>query len=480
MKDFISELKKIETDRLIYSLSKISIEMLKENKYVRKVPISALHYGRQPKVTYLLAWDIPNIVFLSIKESNDYRHSKKIVSPGQLVSLYRKYDNEHSAADYMKNAAVLRVALGMTAEQFQHQNLQWIYEKFNRDYYILLAAEGFKHRSEIDTNSVVKETLGYSADDYIAMLLMVCCLCSHDPDPLTALKSLNYRKEETIFTTENITKLIEYYSCTYNDLREHRLGKQFMYSKPFIKTQRTGSYLAASAYLVEMLMGNGLYWLVRDYYLKQGNQKFVNAFGLLFEDYIEDLATNYCKPLEWEKLSAGPQKGADFMFDFGSLKMLIESKSSLLKLDAKQQVPNLESVEKFFNNTMRRAYKQLSSSYERLKGTCNVPIVKIILLYDEFSNTSIIELSMGEIFEQDPSCYVMTIREFEMLLYIHHNDKTTESTIMDKILESIAPGGERKNLGTIYSDLAIYENLHFNEKINYFSKFSEYMEKNLK
>lgn len=168
------------------------------------------------------------------------------------------------------------------------------------------------------------------------------------------------------------------------------------------------------------------------------------------------------------------------MFDFGSLKMLIESKSSLLKLDAKQQVPNLESVEKFFNNTMRRAYKQLSSSYERLKGTCNVPIVKIILLYDEFSNTSIIELSMGEIFEQDPSCYVMTIREFEMLLYIHHNDKTTESTIMDKILESIASGGERKNLGTIYSDLAIYENLHFNEKINYFSKFSEYIEKNLK
>lgn len=41
-----------------------------------------------------------------------------------------------------------------------------------------------------------------------------------------------------------------------------------------------------------MIVGNGLYWLVRDYYLKHGSQKFVNTFGLIFEDYIKDLATN--------------------------------------------------------------------------------------------------------------------------------------------------------------------------------------------
>lgn len=229
-----------------------------------------------------------------------------------------------------------------------------------------------------------------------------------------------------------------------------------------------------------MLVGNGLYWLVRDYYLRQGTQKFVNAFGLLFEDYIEDLAINYCELFEWEKLPAGQKKGADFIFDFGSLKMLIESKSSLLKLDAKQQVPNLKSADNFFNNTIRKAYKQLNSSYEQLKGTCNVPIVKIILLYDEFSNTSVIESSMREIFEQDSSCYVMTIRELEMLLYIHHNDKPTERKIMDRLLESITPGGERKNLGTIYSDLSIYKNRHFDGSMNYFSKLMGYFEENLK
>lgn len=210
---------------------------------------------------------------------------------GQLVDLYREYDNEHSATESIKNAAdgVFRVVLGMTAEQFQYQNLWWIYEKFNRDYYILLAGKNFEHRSKIDTNAAVKEVFGCSVDDYIAILLMIFWLCSQHPDPLSAPESLYCRKENTILTTENITKFIGYYSCDYKELREDSLGKQLLYSKPFIKTQRYGVYLAVSMYLVSMMVGNGLYWLVRDYYFKQGTQKFVNAFGLLFEDYIKDL-----------------------------------------------------------------------------------------------------------------------------------------------------------------------------------------------
>lgn len=90
--------------------------------------------------------------------------------------------------------------------------------------------------------------------------------------------------------------------------------------------------------------------------------------------------------------------------------MLIESKSSLLKLDAKQQVPNMESTDTFFTNTISEAYIQLNSSYEQLKSKISVPLIKIILLYDEFSNTSVIETSMSKIFEKDSLCFVMTIQ----------------------------------------------------------------------
>jgi len=308
---------------------------------------------------------------------------------------------------------------------------------------------------------------------------MVFWLCSKHPDPLSAPENLYCRKEDTILTRNNITRFIEYYSCTYKELRENSLGKQLLYSKPFIKTQKDGSYLSVSMFLVAMLVGNGLYWLVRNYYLKQGTQKFVNTFGLLFEDYIKDLAKKYFEAFQWDTLCPGSKKGADFIFDFGPLQMLIESKSSLLKLDAKQQVPNMESTDTFFTNTISEAYIQLNSSYEQLKSKISVPLIKIILLYDEFSNTSVIETSMSKIFEKDSLCFVMTIRELEMLLYIHCNDKAKERLFLDRLLESIKPGSVRKNIGAIYNELAIYKNPHLTGDMDYFSKLMGHLEKNL-
>lgn len=483
LKNFVSEVKKINTEGLIYKFSEISIEMFKNNQCMRKVEIPVIRYGKRQKLTVQLsAWDIPNIAFLSVKESNDFRQADKVASIEQLVELYREYDNEHSSAESIKNAdvdEVFRVVLGMTAEQFQYQNLWWIFEKFNRDYYMLLEAKNFEHRSEIDTNAVVKEVFGYSPDDYVTILLMVFWLCSQHPDPLSAPENLYCRKENTILTPENITHFIEYYSCNYKELREHSLGKQLLYSKPFIKTQRHKLYLSVSIFLVAMIVGNGLYWLVRDYYLKHGSQKFVNAFGLIFEDYIKDLATNYFESSKWNILSVGAKKGADFVFDFGSLQMLIESKSSLLKLDAKQQVPNLKSADTFFNHTISEAYAQLNSSYAQINGKVDVPVIKIILLYDEFFNTAIIELSKREIFEKDPLCFVMTIRELEILLYFHRNDKAKEQQILDVLLDSIRSDGVGKNIGTIYDELCIYKNPHLDGEMDYFFKVMKYFGNNL-
>lgn len=483
MKDFISEIRRINTDGLIYAFSEKSIDMYKNNQFTQNIEIPIIRYGKRKKmIVQLSAWDIQNIVFLSVKMSNDYRHADKMSSMEWLISLYRDYENEHSSAEDIQNTngnEVFRIVLGMTAEQFQYQTLWWIFEKFNRDYYILLAASNFEHRAEIDTDAVVKEILGYSADDYIVMLLMVFWLCSQHPDPLSAPENLYSRKEHTVITKENITKFIEYYSCTYKELREHPLGKQLLYSKPFIKTQRRKSYLSASLFLVEMLVGNGLYWLVRDYYFKKGTQKFTNAFGLLFEDYIKDLAKRYCESSEWRTLPAGSKKGADYVFDFGMLQMIIESKSTLLRLDVKQQIPNLESANYFFEHTIKEAYEQLNCSYEQLRKNATVPIIKIILLYDEFSNTAIIEMAAKDIFEKKNQCFVMTIRELEILLYIHHNDKLKEQKILKKLLDSIKLGEPRKNIGAIYDELSLHRNPHLDGDMDYFSKLMNYYREDL-
>ena len=64
----------------------------------------------------------------------------------------------------------------------------------------------------------------------------------------------------------------------------------------------------------------------------------------------------------------------------------------------------------------------------------------------------------------------MTIREFEILLYLHQHNKETEQQILDKILESSRAENSRKNIPAIYKDLAIDSNPHFEEEMDYFSK----------
>ena len=219
-----------------------------------------------------------------------------------------------------------------------------------------------------------------------------------------------------------------------------------------------------------MLVGNGLYWLVRDYYCKQGTQVFVNTFGCLFEDYIKDIASKYCEPSEWTTLSTGSRKSADFTFDLGSLTLLVESKSALIGLDVKQQIPNLHNADIFFERTIAKAYKQLNSSYVRLSVPSKNPIIKIILLYDQFSNSAIVEEAVHKILGSDSSCFIMTICEFEILLYFHQHNKETEQQILDEILKSSRAENSRKNIPAIYKNLAIDSNPHFEEEMDYFSK----------
>lgn len=483
MPDFISEIKKINTDGLIYEFSKLSIDMFKNDQYLKVLEVPVLQFGI-PKIAKvsLSAWDIPNIEFLSVLHSNDFRRAKKVASLEYLINLYRKYDNNHSAADCIRHGDsndLFRSILGMTAEQFQYQNRSWIFDKLNRDYYILYAATGFEHREKIDIASIVDNTFGFSVDDYVSVLLMIFGLCGHRPDPISALSNMGPRKESSVLTKENIIHLVQCYSCSYDDLRTSEFGKQLLYSRPFIQTKREGLYLMSSLFLVAMTVANGLYWLARDFYCRQENQIFVNSFGLLFEDYIKELATSYCSKDEWKVIPQGKEKGADFVFDFGKLRMLVESKSALLRLDAKQQIPNLEATNIFFERTIKKSYSQLQSSYTQAIQNTDIPVIKVILLYDEFSNTAIIEKSIEEIFEHDPCCFVMTIREFEILLHLYRNAPAKCNSIFENILEQICHGTPHETFGGIYEKLSIFENPHLQGKIDHISRLHEQFEAQL-
>ena len=146
MKDFIAEIRKIRTDELILELSELSIQMFQsETRHMKNLPIQVNQFGVwQNKEVLLTAWDILNVEFLSIKNSNDYRDSKQKSSIGELINLYRRYENAQKDLEYLKDGSlneVFRTILGMTAEQFQYQNFEYFFERFNRNYYILVASK---------------------------------------------------------------------------------------------------------------------------------------------------------------------------------------------------------------------------------------------------------------------------------------------------------------------------------------------------
>lgn len=199
MDNFITAIRKTNTDGLIFFFSRLSIEMFKNNEYIMNLQYPLFKNGLlQNHTVTLMGWDILSIEYLSVKYSNDYRYSKKRKSPAELVGLYRSYENknQHNSKSFSDNLSdIFQTILGMTAEQFAYNNLYWIFEKFNRNYYILVAAENMEHRHGIDVNAITKDVFGLSAKDYISVFTMLMWLCMQNPEPLSAPDEL-FRKKK--------------------------------------------------------------------------------------------------------------------------------------------------------------------------------------------------------------------------------------------------------------------------------------------
>ena len=154
LKDFEAFIKTYSTRDFIYFFSQKSVEIYREHIYGDETtfgcsmtfPLEYFQYGFYYRTgnVMLLAWDIPNMAYLSIINANDYRKNvmtEEMVGIG--VNLYREYENKHSGSEYLKNAGlpdIHKFVMGMSYEQFKYRNPEWIYQNFNRNYHILIGS----------------------------------------------------------------------------------------------------------------------------------------------------------------------------------------------------------------------------------------------------------------------------------------------------------------------------------------------------
>ena len=224
------------------------------------------------------------MAYLSIINANDYR--KNIMTEemaGIGVNLYRGYENKYSGSEYLKNARLPdlhKYVMGMSYEQFKYENPEWVYQNFNRNYHILIGSLSINRDGLVDANMITKEIFEFTVEETLALEWAVLWLCYNCPFPLSLPEKVYRKKDERILTKNNIERIIDYYSVTYEQVRKSPLGKQIFYSKPFVITQKKREKLAVSIYLVQMMLADGLYWLIRDFLIKY--------------DYKKD--TEYCSP----------------------------------------------------------------------------------------------------------------------------------------------------------------------------------------
>jgi len=446
MDNFISIIRKYQTKNIIEVFAKLSNEIFKnqhKKETLNYFPWLPIKYCRSPHTTEtgtvaLPAWNIQNIQYLSIKHGNDWRREtiKTNQELAAIVSCYRRHENRHSGSEKITSASTAyKYMFGMCYEQFLYGNLSWVFQRFNRNYHILFGSNSINRPIEID--AVIQERIGLSTKELVIIYLIILWLCDTTPDILTAPETLYRKKTETILTKENIKKVIDYYTVSYRDVKESSIAHQIFYNKPFVKTQK-GITLMTNWYLIWMLIADGLYWIVRDHYKETDDQDFIEKFGIMFESYFQELLSTYFREGQYQKLSPAKQKkgkqlkGADFVLFFDNAVVLIEIKSALINLQAKQQNPNIELIDTYLDRNIKKACIQLQESEKKFAGM--KPVVKFILLYENILSTAIMQSTMSDIAVNNKSTYIITIEDMENFLVLHKNDKEKAEAVLSRLL----------------------------------------------
>lgn len=478
----ISLLKKIPTKILITQLSKQSMNMFRKNKPYHNT-VYPLRNGLQ-QIVMLTAWDIARIIFLSIINSNDYHGSKKAIFLGEVVEAYRKYENDQqfnilNAMD-VKNCNISDIfafITCLTSEQFIFSSMAWIFEKFNRDYYLLTTIDNKLDNScKINIVDVFQDLFHCDLESYVHRLVILWWLCYKSPMPLAYFNTSKIKLRNV--SCEDILSVVEKFSCTYYDVRASEVKHLIFYSKPIIKSQ-AGDYISSNLYLVAMTVANSLYWLTRDYYKdKYCNDKklknyFPNSFGKLFETYIHELIIEFGDLKIWQKIDENESTTphADFIFTTQDITIIFEVKSTIIGIEAKQQYPYISVLKDKFGQSLEEAHKQLDGSYTKIRSSSLNTCIKIILLYDAFSKISIVEKTFSKIFEKDPMCFLMGIREFEIMLYYYKNSPDLFKKIIEQLVWGTQNKSKRKSIDAIYEELGIKDNPVWKDKKDFFNIF---------
>lgn len=482
--DVSSFLRKYSTENVLKEINKVSIDLFfnkNDSNFKATKRVEFPLYGKrsgipQKQEAIIMAWALVDLAYYIIKTSNDYR-GKSIEFEQELYmlqivvdtykereeSIFLDTNKEEMSTDFFM------YIWGFAGEQFKFQNPKIVFDNFSRDLYMLFE---LNDSSKFDTESVIQKEIGVSWEKVITYLMMAWYGFTQSCTMKELIEKITW---SDLYIKDEFEQVIKRYTTNYAEIRESDLGRQLLYAKPFVNTQK-GEIVSISPYLNFFLCEHSVLWLIRDYFNKQDSQDFTNYFGNLFEKYFSEIL-NFClRENEFERIEeTGKDERADWKLIIGEYKFLVEQKSTIMRLSAKQQQTDIIAIKDFAKRTVIKAMSQLKNTENKFNDG---KYIKIILLYEDYLNSALLDeiANMPECkVDNDNYFWIVTIEEIEMLLFLAMNDrKLFNEIIAEKIVREVSHSIAGKSIIQLLNESGIRKNEYIKQEK--FLKYSNIMQ----
>lgn len=484
------DIRKYPTYKLLEYFSKKSIEAFKDNQsafMIYTIPVYNKKGGIKKIDIGYGQWDLIQICYDSIKFSNDYR-GKEILDDNDffyLINSHRSYEEKSENVSGDDKLKIFEHLQCITNIQFDFQSLD-ICTSFNRMYHILFYINKNKKYDQTDSVSYInfeekfKEITNMNMQKFIAIYFFIIFVtyiknllkCDYIINDEEILEYFNFTKDEIIQFLELQAKDYSFYRATnnWNLLRFY----------PIVKTSdRMSNYIISNMFAAFLSVPNSIYWILRNYYNSINSRDFTSYFGKCFEYFFEEVLDYY--NINYNKLIESTIKGQkmpDWKIETGKYILLIEQKATLFPIETRTitKEERYNSIEKYFNNTFIKAFKQLNA----YNPETNKVIVRICLTFEKIYMEENVKDIIKELdqFDFDSELnWIVNIGEMEILMdLLSSNEEKFNKVIEEKIYLEKKNDNNGRTLANLFKKMELNCN-YANFEIDYYSKIVEKIRK---
>lgn len=480
MNELERKIRKYKLDELLLLLARLSRNIYKKRAFYHEVERKSYLGGfSQKKRQILPAFALADLSYIAINNSNDYRSVKPTEDDVFKLSdiLAGITDNEAKRKIVEINPEDIRVHIlfGLAQKQFWYQDItrsHKIFYGFLR-YYVLLY-EIPKFFPEIKSpNDDLIEITGFDIKSF-SQLLLAGWSYNMDTSPVIGEKvAEDLTRRIPIITKLNVKKCLDFFTADYKYYRKPNFQNNPLFFKPIVRTD-TNKLIIQDSFIWARKFHEGIYWIIRDKYMKENSRAFTSNFGKYYERYVEELLGYYLTYNRYEKVhKVENDKRADWLVYTKEYILVIEQKSCLMTIALKKEYPSILLLDEYLEN-FKEAYLQIAGSVRAL-GKVEKKIIKLVLHFETFYvGEAVIKEKVNRLCKDEiddlTNYYFIDTDEFEKLIQVLSDDEESFNKIIETKIdyENNAPISAGREFHFIISKHAKLKTIRYLESYKQF------------